>query len=744
MSWPVTDKMGVVFRTNAGEWIDLTDWFVPEAGSTDLVVGGYNRSLTGVGSGSGDSPGSLPTDNTSIPDVVEWNLPFVQGTYQSESDGLTRTQVVLSWDQPLNTDSTVISDGLAYEIQWRTGATRVYPTTHADMAAYPHSALTGPQSAPIPYTQGEWQSTQVGFDFNEFLLNDLTPGIPYDFRIRALDIALPPNTSDWSDTVTVQTRPDTTAPSTPAAPEDIAGSRNALQIVHLLGKASGGTFNLESDLNHLRIHVDYSPEFNCTDENLGGKIPANQGMLRGQIPVVGTIPLNDDPGTERWVRVVAVDNFGNESSASPPMQQTAELIDSAFISSLTVSRLTSGTGTFNMLIAGDIYTALTGNRVALGWYGIEVWNVNNIRTFYANSSTGDVSMAGTFQTGVVGRRIRMAGESNAIEWFPQEGETRVATIFSFIPSNYPDDISLVMRASDNDTLDYFGWVEVRPDVAIVSVAQQASTDLSRAIIAVAISGAGNDEGHISLRTQSITGGNNAVLNEISMQEDITDMYTHDLFRIWRWGGATYELKMDVIDDGLEIYPYTYSNMFAGLGNTAFRGHMSGGGATDSFGIRNSGGGNTNAVLDADGFSSVFVKNFVIEDPRDPSKWIVHACTESPTAGVEYTGRVVLDQDFIAWVELPDYFEDLTQEKDRQVFLTIQLPGDGALYPYLPRAVAGPIRNGRFMISTDGFVGTEIAWLVKATRKDVPQFPVNPSKTEYDRAGQGPYTWLEEK
>ena len=64
--------------------------------------------------------------------------------------------------------------------------------------------------------------------------------------------------------------------------------------------------------------------------------------------------------TERYVRVVAVDRKGNRSNASNTAMVTAELIDDAHISDLTVSKLTSGTGTFNMLLAGSIKTAEYG------------------------------------------------------------------------------------------------------------------------------------------------------------------------------------------------------------------------------------------------------------------------------------------------------------------------------------------------------------------------------------------------
>jgi hypothetical protein len=50
-----------------------------------------------------------------------------------------------------------------------------------------------------------------------------------------------------------------------------------VQVTHQLGKSSGGTFNLESDLDHLEIHVSYEPGFTPDTTTLKGKAVANAG-----------------------------------------------------------------------------------------------------------------------------------------------------------------------------------------------------------------------------------------------------------------------------------------------------------------------------------------------------------------------------------------------------------------------------------------------------------------------------------
>lgn len=752
LSWPIVKGMGVAFRTDQGEWLDLTEYVVWESGVTNLTVGGYNRSLTGVGSGGpNQDPGSRPIENSTIPGKVSWNLPFTQSTYQSPDDGLTRAQVVLSWDQPLNTDGTVIQDGYGYEIRYRTSETAVYIPTYEELEQYRHNQLLGTFGQPIPYTQGSWQYATVPWDTNEFLLLDLTPGIPYDFQIRAVDTGTPPNVSEWSDNITIQTRPDTLAPSIPAGASQIAGSRNAVQVVHTLGRASGGTFNLEADLNHLEIHghftQDYLPVSIPVAEGgtLLGKLAANQGMMRGQIPAVGTFQLDDRPGETRWIKVVAVDHYGNRSEPSPPVAQTAELIDSAFISELTVSKVSAGRIDATWIQGGTLATAETGARVVIAWYGIEVFDIGNFKTLDIDSATGNIVMTGTVQSGRTGRRVVLSGSANAIQFFPETGETRFASIYSYIPSNYPNDIALEMRAVDSDSTEYIARHFLLPDWNGLIVSPQGPNGDTFRTAGVDIR-----PERVYLNTNRVTGTPPNFNADLIAEIDLTPDGHINLLRTDVNGGFT--SGIDITETGVKAHAdgtYTFevrenhvrAERYAGMGGGPFFGVMNNapGGGRFAFRVDSN---NSDPILDADGFSPRFVKNFVIDHPTDADRWLVHACTETPEAAVEYSG-VVEVRNWEAEVILPDYFEATVLEEGRQVWLQIMLP-DVGYHRYLPRAAASFPVDGRFRISTDADDGTRICWKVKGIRRDVPQFEVEPLKSQYDRGGDGPYTYLVEK
>lgn len=165
-------------------------------------------------------------------------------------------------------------------------------------------------------------------------------------------------------------------------------------------------------------------------------------------------------------------------------------------------------------------------------------------------------------------------------------------------------------------------------------------------------------------------------------------------------------------------------------------------------------------------SARFIKNFVIDHPDDPGRrYLVHGCTESPHAGVEYWGEVDVVGHH-AVVELPAYFESLTRQDGRQVQVTVVLPDERedftvapepsgpAWHPsvewpppppptipeIVPTVAASRPRDGRFRISCSAPTA-KVAWLVKAIRADVPELVVEPRKDEVEVGGHGPYTWI---
>lgn len=171
-------------------------------------------------------------------------------------------------------------------------------------------------------------------------------------------------------------------------------------------------------------------------------------------------------------------------------------------------------------------------------------------------------------------------------------------------------------------------------------------------------------------------------------------------------------------------------------------------------------------------TGAFVKTFVIDHPTKPDRYLVHGATESPHAGIEYWGTVIVE-DGHAEVQLPDYFEALARPDGRIVQVTVLAEDDPAERLRLPRrkprtrdtasadqskpgdprqgatpppGLPPPVqatypRNGRFDIYSQGPVATFRAmWLVKAVRADVDPLDVEPPKSAVAVHGDGPYTY----
>lgn len=392
LSWPITENMGVSFRRQDGTWIDLTDYvYFEPPDSVDVIVGDLSRTLLGTTAGT-EAVGARPKADSSIPGKIVWRTPFDLSAYQSKT-GITRAQVALRWSRPLNTDGTAIVDGHHYEIRLRTSSHQILPVTwsylqQADLAWIDLVQWDGM----LPAVEGPWQHGAIGFDQIEFLIGDLTPGVPYDVQIRAVDSATPPNYGTWSDTATFETFGDPFPPSEPAPPS-VASSIIAVQVTHLLGKSSGGTFNLEADLHHLEVHAAFSSAFTPDESTLLGKLLCNNGTILSNTPVVGTFQIAIT--TDVWIKVVAVDDAGNRSSASSGAQSSMLLIDDQYISNLTVSKLTAGELTANVIVGAEIATAFSGARFGMNPFGAYAFDPYNRQTFQIDSQTGDVVMIGT-------------------------------------------------------------------------------------------------------------------------------------------------------------------------------------------------------------------------------------------------------------------------------------------------------------------------------------------------------------
>ncbi|MFC8077526.1 hypothetical protein ACFUN8_18565 [Streptomyces sp. NPDC057307] len=423
LNWPITRGYSVGYRAGDGTWTDLTDYVSFEAQAAQkVVVGDFNRALSTAGS---QPVGTRPDVDTSIPDAPTWVEPFFNSNDQDDL-GTSRAIVLLAWDAPLNIDGSTVLDGDHYEIQFRPDTDAIYPQSWASVSSASWAALhtwEQPFTPPV----ASWETRYVAWGQSSYELNALATGVGYDVRIRAVDKA--GNAGEYADTTFITTQ-DNIAPSTPAAPE-VAGSRIAVMVVHELGRATGGTFNLEADLSHLEVHVDYEPNFTCSVATLRGTVTASQGMIQAEIPAVVSVPVEEL--SERYVRVVAVDKAGNKSLPSVAASATALLIDDAHISDLTVSKVTAGTISADFILGARIKTSDDGARVELNSDGIQAFNSGGIQTVDIDAETGDAFFAGTFSTRAEDNnaaiRITQSNETGAIRFYSGDGST-FARIYS--------------------------------------------------------------------------------------------------------------------------------------------------------------------------------------------------------------------------------------------------------------------------------------------------------------------------
>lgn len=700
-SWPITEGMTVAYRHQDGSWIDLTDYVKFESGQTTIGVGELGRSLT---SSEFEPVGPRPIPDSTIPGVVTWDLPFGSSVYL-DALGNTRARILASWLLPLNGDGSTILDGSHYEIR------------------YGLSPVTD-----------EWQVEFAPWGSLQAVVNDLSPGVEYDFQIRAVD--LHGNAGEWSDIETVVAQPDTIPPSTPAPPT-VAGSLIAIQVVHELGKASGGTFNLELDLDHLEVHVGDSSGFTPSESTLKGKVMANAGMIMGEIPAVGTVDVAET--TTRYVKVIAVDEAGNKSDPSTAATATAQLIDDAHISDLTVSKVTAGTISANWLLGASIRTASSGQRVELNSTGLHGYNnagtelvaVQTNGIFFLRSATSGARLDFSNVTGI---QLFNSGGTRTVH-LDLDGSFELRSAASGARIQMDGTGFKAYNSSGQQTVD------IAASTGSVTVVGSIATGFSGQRIVFNPPGATDPEirfyptsgsAFASIKSGEFTGLDlvgislYSSFNPATGGDDRSQLGLHPHFcslSYVRNVGINQQINGLTVDAaGISV---------AASGN-------SGAGASLSLGTNGSG-----SLIASSGFNFILnsasdlrvngspYKTFIIDHPVDPDRYLVHAATESPHSGVEYWGETTLNEDGQAVVELPGYFEALTLKEGR--YVSVNTCSDG-----LRNASATYPEDGRFTIF--GGPGLRVTWLVKAIRADASDMLVEPRRDQISVHGDGPYRY----
>jgi hypothetical protein len=370
--FPITDGYTVAYRDADGNWTDLTDYMHwEETQPAQITIGDFARNLNQTGESVAARVGSFVQPDTSTPAAPSWTTGSFTTQNYIDGTGLPKGAITVVWTTPVNQDASAITDGDHYEINYRVQG------------------------------QTDWSVLNVAWGTNTLRVADLSVATNYEFRVRGVDKSN--NLGTWSTTETVLSSSDTIAPSTPAGPE-IAASSLAIQVKHELGKASGGTFNLENDLAALEVHMSANTGFTPTADTYVGSLRANRGMMTGQIPAVGTFPINEIGSV--YFKVIAVDSSGNKSAASTQVTASAVLVDSAHISELTVSKVAAGTISSNWLLGANIQTAASGQRVVINQTGIHSYDAGGNELVTIDAATGQF----TLKTALSGSRMEMAAD----------------------------------------------------------------------------------------------------------------------------------------------------------------------------------------------------------------------------------------------------------------------------------------------------------------------------------------------
>jgi hypothetical protein len=123
------------------------------------------------------------------------------------------------------------------------------------------------------------------------------------------------------------------------------------------------------------------------------------------------------------------------------------------------------------------------------------------------------------------------------------------------------------------------------------------------------------------------------------------------------------------------------------------------------------------------------KNFVIDHPTDPTRYLVHACVEGPESGVYYRGVSQLTEGE-TWVELPPYVASLARD------LTVHLTQiNGKREDRFAGLRAGPVSGQGFAVYGGA---CQFAWHVEGTRNDI---QAEPLRADVRVQGDGPYRYI---
>lgn len=405
LSFPIQTGMGVYFRKFDGSsvtYTDLTEYVSFESGNTQVELGDVLRDVTDDLRFNEFSIAARTAAAKSIPDLP--STPTLQSGTYLDGTGESKGFVRIVFSKPSNIDGSTIVDGSHYRVRYRIN----------------DGLSTSGGASANEYTFKDFPFT--GASTESLVISDLTVGKAYrvgvatvdtsgfrrksDFTATGFDLYTDDSSinSNFATNAIIEIDRDGQAPSQPKQATAISAGPLRVQITHYLGKAgtdgSGnpfGDFTLEGDVDHLDIHAvtqsGNSANFTVNTANKIGELRVTSGNILQQIPVIGSLELEDSQSY--YFRIVAVDKSGNASTASDGQSAVANLIQEANIGDATISSVKIGTAAIteakiaNLAVTDAKIASLTADKLTAGTIDASVITVTNLSA--SNITSGNIS-----------------------------------------------------------------------------------------------------------------------------------------------------------------------------------------------------------------------------------------------------------------------------------------------------------------------------------------------------------------
>ena len=405
LSFPIQTGMGVYFRSYNGStatYTDLTPFVSFETGDTQVELGDVLRDVSDDMRFNEFSIAARTASAKSIPDIP--STPTLQSGTYLDGTGESKGFIRIVFSKPSNIDGSSITDGSHYRVRYRVS----------------DGLSTSGGASANEYTFMDFPFT--GASTETLMITDLTVGKSYRVGVATVDTSGFRRKTDYTATGTdiytdtasinanfatnavIEIARDGQAPSKPKQATSISAGPLRVQVTHYLGKAGTdgngnpfGDFTLEGDVDHLDVHAvtqsGNTANFTVNTANKIGELRVTSGNILQQIPVIGTMELEDSQ--DYYFRIVAVDKSGNESAASDGQSAVANLIQEANITDLTVTDAKIATAAIteakiaNLAVTDAKIASLTADKLTAGTIDASVITVSNLNA--SNITSGTIS-----------------------------------------------------------------------------------------------------------------------------------------------------------------------------------------------------------------------------------------------------------------------------------------------------------------------------------------------------------------